>query len=55
MQPFIRALPLTAANDALRATMLQGVTWSAVAPQFLILAAWLVACFTAALKLFRWK
>ena len=55
MQPFIRALPLTAANDALRATMLQGVSWSVVLPQFLILGAWLVLCFTTALKLFRWK
>ncbi|MFL5607152.1 MAG: ABC transporter permease, partial [Gemmatimonadaceae bacterium] len=31
-QPFIKALPLTATNDALRATMLQGAGWGAVAP-----------------------
>ncbi len=55
MQPFIRALPLTAANDALRATMLQGVGWNSVLPQFAILGAWLVVCFVTALKLFRWK
>jgi ABC-type multidrug transport system permease subunit len=55
MHPFIRALPLTAANDALRATMLQGAAWSTNSPQFLILATWLVVCFTLALKLFRWK
>lgn len=55
MQPFIRALPLTAANDALRATMLQGAGWSAVTPQLAILGAWLVVCFVTALKLFRWK
>ncbi len=55
IQPFIRALPLTAANDALRATMLQGAGWGGVAGQIGILAAWLVLCFVAALRLFRWK
>ena len=55
VQPFIRALPLTAANDALRGTMLQGAAWSAVAPELGILAAWLVLCFALALALFRWK
>jgi ABC-2 type transport system permease protein len=55
IQPFIRALPLTAANDALRATMLQGAPPAAVSGQFAILAAWLLVCFVAALKLFRWK
>jgi ABC-type multidrug transport system permease subunit len=55
MHPFIRALPLTAANDALRATMLQGAGWGAVAPYFLILGIWMAVCFTLALKLFRWK
>ena len=55
IQPFIRALPLTAANDALGATMLQGAGWGGVAGQIGILAAWLVLCFLAALRLFRWK
>lgn len=54
-QPFIQALPLTAAINALRATMLQGVGWSGVAPSLAILAAWLVVTFTVALKLFRWR
>jgi len=55
VQPFIRALPLTAANDALRATMLQGSGPASIAPQAAILGAWLVVCFFTALKLFRWK
>ena len=55
VQPFIRALPLTAANDALRATMLQGAGWGAVAPQMAILLAWMALCFFGALALFRWK
>ena len=54
-QPFIQALPLTAAINALRATMLQGAGWSVVAPSLAIVAAWLVASFTLALRLFRWK
>jgi hypothetical protein len=35
--------------------MLQGVGWTAVAPQFGLLGAWLIVCFLTALKLFRWK
>lgn len=55
IQPAIRSLPLTAAIDALRANMLQGAGLPDVAPQLGILAAWLVVCFTLALRLFRWK
>ena len=54
-QPFIKALPLTATNDALRATMLQGAGLGAVAPQIGVIALWLVLTFTLALKLFRWR
>jgi len=55
IQPFISALPLTAANDALRATMLQGASWGAVGPQFAVLLAWMIGSFLIALKLFRWR
>lgn len=54
-QPFIQALPLTATNNALRATMLQGAGWGAVAPALAIVAAWGVICFVVALKIFRWR
>jgi ABC-2 type transport system permease protein len=54
-QPIIDALPLTALNDALRATMLQGATLGQLAPQLGVLAAWLLVCFPVALKLFRWR
>ena len=54
-QPVIRALPLTALIDSLRADMLQGAALAQVAPQLGILAAWMVLCFGVALKLFRWK
>jgi ABC-2 type transport system permease protein len=55
VQPFIKALPLTAVNDALRAHMLQGATLVQLLPQLGTLTAWSVVCFTVALKLFRWR
>jgi ABC-2 type transport system permease protein len=54
-QPVIQALPLTASINALRATMLQGAGWAAVAPSLAIVGAWLVVTFALALKLFRWR
>lgn len=55
VQPLIKALPLTAAIDALRANMLQGANLASVLPQMGVLAAWLLVCFVGALKLFRWR
>jgi ABC-2 type transport system permease protein len=55
LQPVIKALPLTALIDALRANILQGVSFGQLAPQLGVLGAWLVVCFTLALKLFRWR
>ncbi len=55
LQPVIKALPLTAAIDALRANMLQGAGLAQLAPQLVVLVVWLVVCFPLALKLFRWK
>jgi ABC-type multidrug transport system permease subunit len=55
LQPVIRALPLTAVIDALRAHMLQGAGLAQVAPQLGVLGIWLLVSFTLALKLFRWR
>jgi len=55
VQPLIKALPLTAVIDALRANMLQGAGLAQMAPQAGVLGAWLVVCFSLALKLFRWR
>jgi ABC-type multidrug transport system permease subunit len=55
LQPFIQALPLTAVNDALRASMLEGAAWQRLAPEIGIIAAWLVASFALAVRLFRWR
>jgi len=54
MQPLIKALPLTALNDALRAVILDGASLGAVAVPAAICAAWGLASFAVALKIFRW-
>jgi len=55
VQPIIKALPLTALIDALRATMLQGAGIGQVVRESGTMAMWLVVCFATALKLFRWR
>jgi ABC-2 type transport system permease protein len=55
VQPFIKALPLTATNDALRASMLRGVELTALWPQLGVLLAWMVVCYVIALRIFRWR
>ncbi|MEP6491962.1 MAG: ABC transporter permease [bacterium] len=55
VQPFIKALPLTATNDALRASLLRGVSLPGLLPQLAILMTWMVVCFGIALKIFRWR
>jgi ABC-2 type transport system permease protein len=55
LQPFIQALPLTAVNDALRASMIEGAGWQRLGPELGIIAAWLVASFALAVRLFRWR
>ena len=52
--PFIKALPLTALNDALRATILQGAPFISQLPRLLILLAWGAISFVLALRWFRW-
>ena len=55
VQPFIRMLPLTAVNDALRLNMLEGASLAAVTPQLLVIIVWGVVTFFAALRIFRWR
>ncbi|MEX2272635.1 MAG: ABC transporter permease [Vicinamibacterales bacterium] len=55
IQPFVQALPLTALNDALRGVMLAGSGVRDVGHELAIMAGWTVACFGAALKIFRWQ
>lgn len=53
-QPFIKLLPLTALNDALRATILQGASLAAQSGRILVLALWGGVSFVLALRWFRW-
>jgi len=54
-QPLIRALPLTALNDALRAVMLEGAGLGTVLPQLALLAGLAAVSFALALRWFRWS
>lgn len=55
VQPAVRALPLTALNDGLRAVMNEGAGLAALLPQAALLAAVALVSFAAALRLFRWS
>ena len=53
-QPFIKALPLTALNDALRATIIEGASLGSQSARLLVLAIWGGVSFVLALRWFRW-
>ena len=55
MQPLVRALPLTALNDALRGVMLEGESLVELSRPCLTLVLWGVLSFAVALRIFRWK
>jgi ABC-type multidrug transport system permease subunit len=55
LQPVIKALPLTALNDALRGVMIDGAGLAGVARPMAIVVAWGFISFAFALKLFRWR
>jgi ABC-type multidrug transport system permease subunit len=55
IQPLVRALPLTAAIDALRGNMLQGIGLGHQMVPVAILLAWFVVPFAVSLRIFRWK
>jgi len=55
VRPFVKALPLTALNDALRAVMLDGSALTALGPQLLNLTVWGALSFLIALRIFRWQ
>ena len=54
-QPLIKALPLTALIEGVRAVMLDGVGPAAVAQQVMILLIWGAVSFAVALRVFRWQ
>jgi ABC-2 type transport system permease protein len=54
IHPLIKALPLTALNDALRASILEGTPILHQWPRLLVMALWGGISFLLALKWFRW-
>ena len=54
IHPLIKALPLTALNDALRASILEGTPLLQQWPRLLVMALWGGISFVLALKWFRW-
>jgi ABC-2 type transport system permease protein len=54
VQPFIKALPLTALNDALRAVILEGATLVSQSGRIAVLVLWGGVSFLLALRWFRW-
>jgi ABC-2 type transport system permease protein len=55
MLPFVKALPLTALNDALRAVMIDGAAITSLGVPLAIVVAWGAVSFVVALKIFRWR
>jgi ABC-type multidrug transport system permease subunit len=55
MIPFVKALPLTALNDALRAVMIDGAAVTSLGTPLAIVVAWGAVSFVVALKIFRWR
>jgi len=54
IHPLIKALPLTALNDALRASILEGTPLLQQWPRLIVLGLWGGISFVLALKWFRW-
>jgi ABC-type multidrug transport system permease subunit len=55
LQPFIKALPLTALNSALRSVMNEGAALSSNWIPITVLLTWCVVSFVVALKIFKWQ
>ena len=55
MIPFVKALPLTALNDALRAVMIDGAALTTLGGPLAIVVAWGAVSFVIALRIFRWR
>ncbi|HEY3280111.1 MAG TPA: ABC transporter permease [Gemmatimonadales bacterium] len=55
MIPFVKALPLTALNDALRAVMIDGASLTRLGGEIAVVAVWGAVSFVVALQIFRWR
>jgi ABC-type polysaccharide/polyol phosphate export permease len=54
-RPYIKALPLTALNDALRSVMQEGASLASQGTEIAILAGYGIVSFALALWWFRWN
>lgn len=54
-QPIIRALPLTALNEAMRAVTNEGLSLRSHWTQLAVVLAWGLVSFVVALRIFRWQ
>jgi ABC-2 type transport system permease protein len=55
MQPFVKVLPLTGLNDALRGVMIDGAALTQLAVPLGVVAAWGALSFVVAVRIFRWR
>src|SRR2546428_200602 len=55
VEPLVRALPLTALNDALRAVMIDGAPLVHLGAPLGVVTAWGALSFAVALRIFRWR
>lgn len=55
MQPFLKFLPLTALNDAMRDVAFEGTSLAGCWPQILILLVWGIIIYAVTAKAFRWE
>jgi len=54
LQPLVKALPLTALNDALRATILEGAGLASQTGRVAVMLVWGALSFVLAIRFFRW-
>lgn len=55
LQPFIKFLPLTALNDAMRNVAFEGTSLVSCWPEILIMAGWGILIYAVTTKVFRWE
>ncbi|MEM9065980.1 MAG: ABC transporter permease [Planctomycetota bacterium] len=55
LHPMLQLLPLTALNDALRASMIDGASVLDLGKELGVMAAWTAIAFGVALRIFRWN
>ena len=55
LQPFIKFLPLTAVNDAMRNVAFEGATLVSCWPEILVMLVWGIFIYVITTKVFRWE